>query len=441
MKITQIFESTKISIPASNKAPRKGVPPEIMKKGGAHKDKKKAAKQGDIKHKNKQLAEGALDELHADLSDKFNEIAPSIKKHKDEQGANRLYAELVAVAKQHGPAGIQALKSMLNSARNSAHMDYDTNPGGFENWFWYLPLGDQMDEGSGIIDAVKGAATKVGDALSTALPKDMRPFDNETAAKNFSTKESLTPLNDVQKLQQDCAELFKYKIGMRPTWDMLQELGMTKDKWEDMEMLQLFMKRLNSWEDNPQVMENAEYDDEAGMADNNLATMQRAVAGIDSLIHEGDNLPEWCQEKIAVAKSMLVAVWDYMASEEQSVAEGQYRRPGSPTAYDRDYQSSVSGMGKHDSLAYQLDGGANDEGWDKEPQQSYQAPQDKPVLQGYYFYNVQPGQEQEAATYGIKQTKSGKWAKAKYSTSGRSFGMQKDMADKAFGPGKWWAPK
>jgi hypothetical protein len=67
---------------------------------------------------------------------------------------------------------------------------------------------------------------------------------------------------------------------------------------------------------------DAEYDDEAGMADNNLETLKRAVQGLDNLIGEGDNLPEWCQEKIAVAKSMLVAVWDYMASEEDSVAEG-----------------------------------------------------------------------------------------------------------------------
>lgn len=223
---------------------------------------------------------------------------------------------------------------------------------------------------------------------------------------------------------------------------------------------------------------NPEYDDEAGMADNNLATLERAVQGIDDIIGEGDNLPEWCQEKIAVAKSMLVAVWDYMKSEEQSISEGavkelmmdlkslpenefinkykktkaearaemksvdegHYRRPGSSSAYDRDYASSVSGMGKRDSLAYQLDGGANDEGWD-EPRGQYQAQQDKPVLQGYYFYDVPAGKEQEAASYGIKQTKSGKWAKAKYSTSGRSFGMQKDMADKAFGPGKYWAPK
>jgi len=63
---------------------------------------------------------------------------------------------------------------------------------------------------------------------------------------------------------------------------------------------------------------NPEYDDEAGMADNNLETLKRAVQGIDDLIQSGDNLPEWCQEKIAVAKSMLVAVWDYMESEEDS---------------------------------------------------------------------------------------------------------------------------
>lgn len=62
---------------------------------------------------------------------------------------------------------------------------------------------------------------------------------------------------------------------------------------------------------------NPEYDDEAGMVDNNLETMKRAVVGIDKLVKSGDNLPEWCQEKIAVAKSQLVAVWDYMYSEKE----------------------------------------------------------------------------------------------------------------------------
>jgi hypothetical protein len=123
----------------------------------------------------------------------------------------------------------------------------------------------------------------------------------------------------------------------------------------------------------------------------------------------------------------------------KGVAEaGMYTKPGRPGAYGDDYRSSVSGMGKKDSIAYQQDGGANDEGETDAP---YQAAQDKPVLKGYYFYNVKPGQEDAAGMYGVKQTKSGKWAKAKYSTSGRSFDMQKDGADKAFGAGNWWAPK
>ncbi len=69
---------------------------------------------------------------------------------------------------------------------------------------------------------------------------------------------------------------------------------------------------------------NPEYDDEAGMADNNLETLERAVVGIDDLISTGDNLPEWCQEKIAVAKNTLVTVWDYMKSEEERIAESRF---------------------------------------------------------------------------------------------------------------------
>jgi hypothetical protein len=130
------------------------------------------------------------------------------------------------------------------------------------------------------------------------------------------------------------------------------------------------------------------------------------------------------------------------STEEQVDEAGMYRKPGSSTAYDRDYASSVSGMGKRQSQAYQADGGANDEGWGEEPRSSYQSgPQAKTRMVGMFFYNVQPGQEQEAASLGVKKTKSGKWAKTKYNTSGRTFGFQKDLADKAFGVGKWWAPK
>lgn len=46
---------------------------------------------------------------------------------------------------------------------------------------------------------------------------------------------------------------------------------------------------------------------------------------------------------------------------------------GRRDAYQRDYDSSVAGMGKRQSQAYQADGGANDEGWDRP---EYQAPQE-----------------------------------------------------------------
>lgn len=57
-----------------------------------------------------------------------------------------------------------------------------------------------------------------------------------------------------------------------------------------------------------------EYNDEATMVESNLETMRRAIEGIDEIINSKDNVPEWVQEKIAVTKSMLVGIWDYMES-------------------------------------------------------------------------------------------------------------------------------
>jgi hypothetical protein len=115
-------------------------------------------------------------------------------------------------------------------------------------------------------------------------------------------------------------------------------------------------------------IDSDEYNDEAGMADNNLETMKRAVQGIDELIGAGDNLPEWCQEKIAVAKSMLVTVWDYMRSEQDrgAVSEGLrnpkdnpcwkgYKPVGTKKKGGRTVPNCVPKEGwTHDSLAAQL---------------------------------------------------------------------------------------
>jgi hypothetical protein len=88
--------------------------------------------------------EGAVKNLHTDLEEKYRELAPSIEKYKDSFLAGQLYNALEAIAIEHG-AELE-FKRMMTGARNRAHMDYDTNPGGFQNWFWYLPFADDEQD-------------------------------------------------------------------------------------------------------------------------------------------------------------------------------------------------------------------------------------------------------------------------------------------------------
>ena len=93
------------------------------------------------------LVESRMGELHSEFADVYHRLAPKIQRHKDAAGAEQLYQALKAVAVENNAVAI--FKNMLNAARNAAHMDYDTNPGGFENWFWYLPFDDDdLSEGS-----------------------------------------------------------------------------------------------------------------------------------------------------------------------------------------------------------------------------------------------------------------------------------------------------
>lgn len=67
--------------------------------------------------------------------------------------------------------------------------------------------------------------------------------------------------------------------------------------------------------------DSEEYNDEATMVESNLETMRRAIESIDEVINNKDNVPEWVQEKIAVTKSMLVSVSEYMQSKQRNKKE------------------------------------------------------------------------------------------------------------------------
>jgi hypothetical protein len=195
---------------------------------GAHKDKKKAQKQGDVKHKNKEIAEGdvelnpgeethyfrvrhqtkrdielemppkawdavgpayaTFDEAQAAFkslqakypNEKFTytqhprishmggvakrvfpenvsesvsygtmpadalrtllhvyqDNSEGVEQYRDSEGAKRIANALNDAAKELGVS--RELKSLYNAASHSAHMDFDTNPGDFKNWFTYV---------------------------------------------------------------------------------------------------------------------------------------------------------------------------------------------------------------------------------------------------------------------------------------------------------------
>jgi hypothetical protein len=120
------------------------VSPKKLKSGETYQDRNKywqSQGQAPIYKTNEGVAEGAMSNLHADLADVYNRMAPGIERNRDSFKAGQLYDALEAVAEQHGAEA--EFKRMMNGARNRAHMDYDTNPGGFQNWFWYLPFEDQ----------------------------------------------------------------------------------------------------------------------------------------------------------------------------------------------------------------------------------------------------------------------------------------------------------
>jgi hypothetical protein len=88
----------------------------------------------------KGIAETVSD-VRAGMAQIYRKLAPKIERHRDSFLAGQLYDELENYAELHGAEG--EFKRMMNGARNRAHMEYDTNPGGFHNWFWFLPFEDQ----------------------------------------------------------------------------------------------------------------------------------------------------------------------------------------------------------------------------------------------------------------------------------------------------------
>jgi hypothetical protein len=149
----------------------------------------------DREAKAKGLAE-TVTNVKAGMAEIYRRLAPKIERHRDSFLAGQLYDELENYAELHGAEG--EFKRMMSTARNSAHMEYDTNPGGFQNWFWFLPFeDDSMTEGT---DDIKKKMSKL-EALALAANR----AGDDAKCKMYQQKiQSLK-----QKLSQSMSESLK----------------------------------------------------------------------------------------------------------------------------------------------------------------------------------------------------------------------------------------
>lgn len=100
-----------------------------------------------------------------------------------------------------------------------------------------------------------------------------------------------------------------------------------------------------------------EYHDEAGMVDNNLETIKRAAEELDRILGQDDNMAEWAQEKLAVVKSMLVAVKDYVVSQKQAGIDPKVDQESDETALKIAETASAGATGAG-AVATSMGGGA-----------------------------------------------------------------------------------
>lgn len=68
--------------------------------------------------------------------------------------------------------------------------------------------------------------------------------------------------------------------------------------------------------------------EESSMVKNNLSNMMNQTKKLHDYLGDEDDLPEWVQEKVAVANNMMDTVYDYLNAEsEKDVNEARGRKP------------------------------------------------------------------------------------------------------------------
>jgi hypothetical protein len=69
------------------------------------------------------------------------------------------------------------------------------------------------------------------------------------------------------------------------------------------------------------IADQGEYDQEGGMAKDNIHTIVRHARALEKILGDNDNLPEWVQSKLAKIEGMMASVDDYMQDQKERAIE------------------------------------------------------------------------------------------------------------------------
>jgi hypothetical protein len=149
----------------------------------------------------------------------------------------------------------------------------------------------------------------------TRKPETFDDPETDPEATGGAPKRRGRPKGKDKGPERVTAKSYKYKAG-RPTKTQ-----------EDLDSDGVMMTRAtNCSSESVDPGEQAEYNDEAGMAKDSLHTIVRSAKELERALRSNENLPEWVQEKIGQIKGMMSSVTDYIISTHERDAE-QHMEP------------------------------------------------------------------------------------------------------------------
>lgn len=382
MKVLEIILEAKT---AKAPAPRNFVAKHAKSSGaGKHKDQKKAMKQGDIKHKAKAMAEGTMDySIDPSITD-FASIS-IIKKLKRDVHDKRLPADPKEIMRA-GAELARYYKTELNLPLLAKQVLSGYTKGVAERYNLGGLLPGKYYLHSIYMDSEIFKDPQSGKPMAFNSFDDAEDFRGRMSGREYDEYQvSLFNNGQLQPVDEDIVE------GSGSTVASLDAVFNEHD----------FYRLERIW---PAL--------EAG-------DKEEALRQINHYLNRGKNRAWWGDLQALDIKIDPSDVENSMVKWSKPVQQG-VEEAGfvDVTGWS---PSQVRAMGR-----------ADDDGI------GYYSNRNKPNLIAWVFYNVEPGQEDQAATLNIRKLKSGKWAMPVYDKSGATYRFQRNKADQVFGPGKRW---